>query len=439
MSSIKPGFLKSGLIYTFANVASSAVPFLLLPLLTRVLTPAEYAVIVNFSLLVTLFAAFAGLNVHGALSVIWFKQSRDEFPSYVFTALVLAIVSTAVMVILPFIVFDSTHENVWWMNHFTLGLAAFTAGCNIIFQCRVVLWQCQQKPIFSAAAQIFFSLFNVGLSLLLVLVFYMGADGRNIAIACTSFLAAIVAIVCFIGFREINTVFSFEKAKALLVFGVPLVLHIVAGVLLSATDRWVIAIKLDPASLGIYGAGAQLGMTMTLLADAFVKAYGPWIYTKLASDVLTDRHVAVGAIYVAIPGFIISSVFLGVILKIIGSVMLGPTYISSLDILFWFTLGGAFNGAYVCVSVLFFFNGKTGLLSMTTFSAAIIGAALTWYLVGVFGLIGAAAGFLVSQILLAVFVFLMAVKNFNLPWDKPLIALRYWWLAAIPKRHFSQN
>jgi O-antigen/teichoic acid export membrane protein len=253
VSSVKPSFLKSGLIYTFANIASSAVPFLLLPLLTRVLTPTEYSVIVNFSLLVTLFAAFAGLNVHGALSVIWFKQTRDEFPSYVFTAVVLAIASTAIMILLPIIMFDSANRNIWWMNHFTLGLAALTAGCNIIFQCRVVLWQCQQKPMLSAYAQVFFSLFNVSLSLLLVLVLFMGADGRNIAIAFSSFMAAIVAVLCFITFREINTVFSIKKAKTLLVFGLPLVLHVVAGVLLSAADRWIIAIKLDPYSLGIYG------------------------------------------------------------------------------------------------------------------------------------------------------------------------------------------
>lgn len=435
MSNGKPTFLKSGLIYTFANIATAAVPFLLLPLLTRVLTPTEYSSVVNFSLLVTLFAAFAGLNVHGALSVIWFKQGREEFPSFVFTAVVLAVASTAIMMILPVLIFDSANENTWWMNHFTLALAALTAGCNVIFQCRLVLWQCQQKPMLSAYAQVFFSLFNVGLSLLLVLVLFMGADGRNIAIAFSSFIAAIVAILCFIVFREINLAFSFEKAKTLLVFGLPLVLHVVAGVLLSAADRWIIAIKLDPYSLGIYGAGAQLGMTMTLLADAFVKAYGPWIYSKLASDNSTDKSTAVGAIYVTIPGFIVGSFFLGFGLKMVGSIILGPEYLASLDILFWFTLGGAFNGAYVCVSVLFFFNGRTGLLSLTTISAAIIGTLFTWYLVGSFGVTGAAVGFMTSQVLLAVFVFLMALKYFNLPWGQPIAALRCWHAASFRGRH----
>jgi O-antigen/teichoic acid export membrane protein len=171
-------------------------------------------------------------------------------------------------------------------------------------------------------------------------------------------------------------------------------------------------------------------MTMTLLADAFVKAYGPWIYSKLASNASTDKYTAVGAIYVTIPAFIVGSFFLGIILKMLGSVILGPKYLPSLDILFWFTLGGAFNGAYVCVSVLFFFNGRTGLLSLTTLSAAIIGALLTWYLVGNFGVIGAAVGFMTSQVLLAVFVFLMALKYFDLPWGQPVVAFRCWLAAS---------
>ena len=63
-------FLHSGAIYAAANIASAGVPFLLLPLLTRVLGPVEYGHVVSFTLLVTLCLTVAGLNAHAALGVV---------------------------------------------------------------------------------------------------------------------------------------------------------------------------------------------------------------------------------------------------------------------------------------------------------------------------------------------------------------------------------
>lgn len=89
--------LRSGAIYVVANLLSAAIPFLLLPILTRALGPDEYGHIVGFALLVTLCLTLSGLNAHAALRVIWFRQPRDEMPSYVGAALLLALLSTAVV------------------------------------------------------------------------------------------------------------------------------------------------------------------------------------------------------------------------------------------------------------------------------------------------------------------------------------------------------
>jgi NADH-quinone oxidoreductase subunit H len=90
-------FLHAGAIYAAANVASAAVPFLLLPLLTRVLAPADYGHIVAFALLVTLCTPFAGLSVHSAVGVAWFNKSRDEIPVFNGMATGLNAVTTAIL------------------------------------------------------------------------------------------------------------------------------------------------------------------------------------------------------------------------------------------------------------------------------------------------------------------------------------------------------
>lgn len=60
------GFLRNSTIYLASNIINALVPFLLLPILTRYLTPDEYGQIAMFQTLITALAALTGLNAVGA-------------------------------------------------------------------------------------------------------------------------------------------------------------------------------------------------------------------------------------------------------------------------------------------------------------------------------------------------------------------------------------
>ncbi|QDW39796.1 oligosaccharide flippase family protein [Bradyrhizobium sp. KBS0727] len=418
--------LRSGAIYVVANLLSAAIPFLLLPILTRALGPDEYGHIVGFALLVTLCLTLSGLNAHAALGVIWFRQPRDEMPSYVGAALLLALLSTAVVALGVGIVLrtwpglGSGLMPVWGI------VAALTAGANVILQCRLVLWQSQQKALQSATLQLIASALNVGLSLAAVFLLGWGGAGRNAGIAVSAGLLACAAIYLFMAGDEVRWSARRDQVKMLLAFGLPLIFHTLAGVLLGTADRWIISIQLGSGSLGVYGAGAQLGMTMAILADAFVKAYGPWMYEKLASTKAVDKHYAVGAIYAMIPAFLCGAAVLWIILHFASSILLGPRFQDAVPLLPWFMLGGAFTGVYVCTSVLFFYSGRTALLSSVTLPSAILGTMFTWILVARYGVVGAAMGYSFTQALLALFVGGFAVKSFDLPWGEGRKAIEVW-------------
>jgi O-antigen/teichoic acid export membrane protein len=417
-------FLRAGAIYAAANVASAAVPFLLLPLLTRVLSPDEYGHVVGFSLLVTLCMTLAGLNAHASLGVVWFKKSREEMPAFTATALALAIVSTGVVAGLVAAVLAHWPGLVAGITPLWGAVAALTAGAGVVLQCRLVLWQSQQRPVCNALLQVSSSTVNVGLSLLAVLALGLGSAGRNGGIAAAALLMALVALVLFVRAREVRWAPERSQLRALVTFGLPLILHTLAGVLLGTADRWIVSVQLGSHALGMYGAAAQLGMVMGILADAFVKAYGPWVYAKLASKGAADRHAAVGAVYVAMPAFFVLAALVGVALQWASTLLLGAGYQEAVTVLPWFMLGGAFSGVYLCTSVLFFFSGRTGLLSLTTSSAAVCGALCTWLLVTRLGVDGAAMGYAATQGLLALFTTLVAMKSFDLPWGQPVQALR---------------
>lgn len=416
----------AGLIYAVGNVASAAVPFLLLPLLTRVLGPAEYGHVVAYALLVTLCFPFAGFGVHSAVSVNWFIRPRAEMPDFVGTALTLATITTiavALAVALVLAVVPTVASGLSWLWG---AVAAITAGANVIVQCRLMLWQSQRRPMLNVALQFLASLLNVALSLIAVLALRLGGDGRNGGVALAAIVTAICAAALLFVFGDARPALRRDYLRILILYGLPLIPHSLAGVMIATADRWIVSAQLGAVTLGIYGAGAQLGLVMSVLADAFVKSYNPWLYVRLASQGLEDRYSVVGAIYLCVPAFIVLGTIVGLALYLTSALILGAQYRAATTVLPWFMLGGAFTGVYICVSSLYFFSARTGLLAIASSVSAIGGFLLIWLLVPIFGIQGAAFGYAATQILLSVTALAIAVRTFDLPWYEPRRALAVW-------------
>lgn len=419
-------FLRAGTIYALANVAAAAVPFLLLPLLTRLLGPGEFGVIVAFGLWGTLTLPLAGMSVHGAVGVVWFRETEDEVTGLVGSALALAVLCTLATVASAVAAVALQPTLAMGLSPAWVALAVVGAGASVVLQCRLVLWQSQQRPLHSAALQVGASVFNVALSLLAVLVLGWGADGRNAAIVATAVLSALAASVLLHRAGDMRWRPRAAHFRDLLRFGLPLVPHALAGVLLATADRWLVSARLGHETLGLYGAAAQLGLVMSVLADAFVKAYMPWLYARLQSPTDEDRLCVVGAVYASVPAFALLAALLSVVLAWASTALLGTQYRDAGSLLPWFVAGGACSGIYFSISGLYFFHQRTGALARASVTAAVIGLPCLFWLVHRFGLKGAAMSFALTQALLMVCAAALAVRTFALPWALPGAALAVW-------------
>jgi O-antigen/teichoic acid export membrane protein len=76
-------FGKAG-IFLGANIVSAGIPFLLLPFLTKALTPSDYGIVAMFGVMVNVFGTLTGLSVHGAIGVRYFElpNSIDQHDNH---------------------------------------------------------------------------------------------------------------------------------------------------------------------------------------------------------------------------------------------------------------------------------------------------------------------------------------------------------------------
>ena len=74
---------KNTFIYAGSSAINQAIPFFLLPIMTRYLTPTDYGIVATFNVLLAVMGVFVGLSMNGAVSVNFFKLNRDELKKYI--------------------------------------------------------------------------------------------------------------------------------------------------------------------------------------------------------------------------------------------------------------------------------------------------------------------------------------------------------------------
>lgn len=410
-------------IYTLSNFAVAGIPFLLLPLLTRVLDPAAYGVIAMFTLVVSFISIGVGVNVHGAITIRYFERSSIDIKKYVSTALVILVVSTVLILVLmsiagPKLSVVTSIPRQW------LYAAVVVAFLQFLVQVLLALWQASKKPIKYGLLRVTHAFLDAIGSIVLVLVLALSWQGRLSGMFGAWLFAAIIAVYFLV--REGWLAWSIDPtyAKDALNYGVPLVPHAVGGLLLGMADRFMVNNILDVSSTGIYVVAVQLGLILGILADSFNKAFAPWLMEKLSDISYESKKKIVIFTYIYFFVVIALAAFGAIVAPYVLPYIVGPQFQTAGTLLAFILLGNAFIGMYYMVTNYIFYSRRTGLLSALTISVGVITLALSWFLINAYGIKGAAIGFLVGQVSLFFGAWILSNYCVPMPWFKVFLPTR---------------
>lgn len=401
-------------IYALANVLNGIIPFLLLPILTRVFTPEEYGLVTLISAVIAIIGAFTGLSVHGAVSVKYFDKEIDH-PKFVGASLLVLAGSTCLVLVFLLFAGDKLSEWIHLPKQWLI-VAAIASAAQFVINIRLTMWQVQEQAIRYGFFQVTQTFFNLTLSLALVFWLVMGWEGRAWGIVMATLVFASFAIITLHKERLVYWRGSKQYAKAAMRFGVPLIPHVVGALAISVVDRPLIANLLGTGSLGNYAVGIQLATVVGMLSHAALNAYLPYLYNNLSkNDDLINKSL-VCKTYVLF-GFILLVAFLySFVLPFIFQIFVGERFGGSLYIAKVAILGFAFEGMYYMIAGLFFHKSKTALLSVITITCGVLGICLTYALVNNYGIEGAAWSFVITQSIYFVCSWIVSMRIVPLPW-----------------------
>ncbi|OBU11954.1 polysaccharide biosynthesis protein [Photobacterium aquimaris] len=409
---------KGASIYLVSNLLNAIIPFLLLPILTRYLSPAEYGQIAMFQTLLAGISTFIGLNTIGAANRKFYDNDLDNTVLKQFNGccIQILIVSSIIAFVGIFLFKDQLSEFLAIPTSWVLA-AVIISVFSFITTMRLGQWQIRSQAKWFGILQVSSSLMNMLLSLLFVIVLIKGAQGRIDAQVITAIVAAIISIIWLYKDKLLQIkMWKPQQIKEALSFGVPLIPHHVGFFLISAVDRFVINQKLGLSDAGIYMVAVQLSSAMAILFDAINKAYIPWLFERLKRDKHEEKKKIVKYTYL----FFILALLIAGLAFVIGpffiNLIAGNKYIEAGKFIGLLCLGQAFGGMYLMVTNYIFFSKKTGILALVTISTGLINILLLFTLVEYFGLIGAAASFAICKLIQFVITWIVSSFKVTMPW-----------------------
>lgn len=411
-------FLAGTGIYLVSNILNAAIPFALLPILTRYLSPGQYGEVAMFQTLLGALTAFVGLSMQGAAVRKFYDGNHGEHDLQEFIGACLQILlMTSLATLAVVFIFNGQLSQWLGLESRWVFLAVVTTSATVVAGLRLGQWQVRKKAKLYGVMQVSKSLLNVGLSLLLVVVFLQGSGGR---ITAQVWAAGIFAIVALVLLKKDNLLSFFiwrpDFIREALRFGVPLIPHVGGMFLLSSVDRFVINSELGLAQVGIYMVAVQFAMAASLVFDAINKAYVPWLFERLKRDDEREKRDIVRFTYMWY-AFILAGAGLAFVLgPWLVTFVAGEKYAKAGDVIGWLILGQVFNGMYLMVTNYIFFSKRTGLLSIATMFSGLTNLVLLLILIRQFGLEGAAYAFCISMGLRFLLTWFVAQKRHPMPW-----------------------
>lgn len=416
---LKNSLIKSSGIYTITSIISASIPFLLIPMLTRVFTPEDYGIVSMVAIIINIISPLIGLSANGAIHRKYFDTDKSiDFPRYVGNVLILLIFSFMFFLVV-FLIFGKYLSEYTLVPYNWLFVVLYIAVCQFITTILLTIWQVKLKPLYYGILQICQSLLNIGFTFVFIYALHYNWEGRILGQLIAVGSTAIISMFWMFKFKYVKIKYNKEYLRDILQFSIPLIPHTLGALFIGFTDRILITNLISVTETGVYTVAFQIGSILGLVNTAFINAYVPWLYEKLNSDDYQIKLKIVKFTYLYFIALILIVVFSAYLLPYLLSLFVGKSFQSANKYILWIVLGYAFNGMYLMVCGFIFYVKKTKLLSMVTLSTAILNIPICYAFLKHFGTVGASISMSVVYFISFTATWYLSNKVYQMPWLAP--------------------
>jgi O-antigen/teichoic acid export membrane protein len=416
--SLNSTLLRRTFVYTLAGSFNGLIAFLLLPVLTRYLSPSDYGIVETFMVITACLTGVVLIGGNTILAKDYFRFSAEDRQKYVSDILGVTAVASGLLVA-GFLIFSASGDffsDLLKISNSLILLAILVSFGNAVITLALTLFQLEKKPGVYALVLNAKSLVEVTISVFLVTALDLGWKGRVAGIATAAALFAIVAFGIFKASR-IRTAFPIRHGKPLLILGIPLVFAHIAGWIGGMIDRMMINSFLGLESNGLYSVGARFGMVVMMVESAFSQAWLPFFYENIKQGSPQEDLKIVRVTYLYIVFLILFSLAFGLSGKYLLYLVVDEKFYGAAPVILVASFAHCFGGIWKMFTGYLIYEGRTKTYSLILIGSAVVTVFLNYVLLPRIGFLGGAWSTLIAWALGAVATAIAANRCHAMPWS----------------------
>ncbi|TAK55669.1 MAG: hypothetical protein EPO24_11870 [Bacteroidetes bacterium] len=408
-------------IYGISTIVGRFLNFLLVPFYTNVLLPGEYGIVSYIYSLI----AFANVVYLYGMETAFLKYASTEeegSKKQCFSSAFLSLggSSLAFTILLCFsapLLLRSLAlpDDQFNLVYYTAGILLFDTVAAIPF----ALLRLERKATKFAMLKLVNIIVNVGMNILLLVVFDKGVEGIFISGIVSSAVTVLLLLPGIL--RNLVVEKNTGLWKSLMKYGLPSIPAGLAGMALQVVDRPILKALTDDATVGIYQANYRLGIFMMLIVSMFDYAWKPFIFS-VANEANAKQlfaRVLTYFTFIMTTVFLVLTFFIDDVVRITfyGHHLINERYWSGLEIVPVVLLGYLFLGMATTMSAGIYIEKKTRYNPPITIAAAIVNIAANVILIPVLGMTGAAYATLAAYVVMAVLTYIMTQRIYPMQYE----------------------
>lgn len=400
----KTGLNKTFVINVVSTILLQGFAFVTMPIFSRILGSEQYGYYAIYISWVNIFASFLSLNIGAGVGSGAYKFKNEYYSfknSILMYTICFSLVGIIVCVLLyPLIVY------VFSFNIDLYLLVLFTAFSSTIISTVNYILIYEKMALLKFIVSFILAFGNFGLSLIFILLIkpkelYLGkVYGHFISYL----FIAIFLILYFLkksGFR-----FSTRYLKFCLLYGLPLVFHALSANILNQSDRIMMQkLGVSVSNIGVYSLVFTFSSVMSTILFAFNNSYVPFYYDyieKNDKESIVNRSMNYSELFTVLSiGFLMLS-------REVISILAPNEFYSGIELIPIFVASTYCTFLYHFPVNFEFFHGNTVFISIGTIIAALFNIILNYFLIGKYGMYGAAIATFFASLLLYIFHYIIA-------------------------------
>lgn len=403
---------KDSLIYGLGGIVAKSTGFFLLPVYTRIFTPADYGTIEMLIVLNSFLGSILVMGMDSAQSFYFFEQKKagQQAQARVVSAILQWRITWGVGIVLMATMLSPLLNRFFFGGQLSweyFAIAFASAFFSQILAQSAEVFRLLYKPLSYISITLGQTLCSAAVAITLIVGLGFGILGFFIGSLSAAVLGALW------GWWRIRNYLDWSRWHRewwpkVLKFGAPLVPAAMAMYILNTSDRWFISYYHGQDALGLYAVGAKFAMLIAMAVTTFRQAWWPVAMDAMHSEDGPVLYRTIARLYLGVGSA--SIVILTAISPYLVRWFTTPAYFQAypiVGVLSWYSV---FYGFYLICAGGIWKAEKTAWNPFLMGTAALLNIGLDVLLVPQYGGIGAALATSVSFMIWIIFTIVVSER-----------------------------